>query len=89
MSQPNGMLQPQTITNKLVRDEVRGRQVFKPVREFFKSYRELKRNITRLLEESHDDEVHVARSRRGQWGEWNETWVPGAKGPRLLREGWA
>jgi hypothetical protein len=42
---------------------------------FYKTYRELKRDMKNLLKENIDaDGIFVCRSRRGQWGEWTERW---------------
>lgn len=55
----------------------------------FKTYQELKKNLGDLLKESNDNEVHVLRSRRGQWGEWNEKWKLVNNKPTKYWEGWS
>jgi hypothetical protein len=54
----------------------------------YKNLRELRRDMKNQLAQSGDGEIHVARSRRGEWGEWFEVWGLWAGKPRLLREGW-
>jgi len=56
--------------------------------ELFSTYRELKRNIVRLLQSSFDNEVSVSRSRRGEWGEWAETWILSNGKPKRIKQGW-
>lgn len=82
------MIRPTAILTIAVREAVMHREVAKTVRRDFDTYRLLRKAIPDLLEEAIDDEVHVARSRRGQCGEWFEVWVPGPKGPKLVKEGW-
>jgi hypothetical protein len=44
------------------------------IHKSFPTYTELKKNLKAILEESIEDSVHVCRSKRGEWGEWNEYW---------------
>jgi len=58
--------------------------------EWFKTYRELKKNLKRILDKSIDaDGVCVLRSRRGEWGEWFEYWKLDVNDkPVIDRKGW-
>lgn len=40
----------------------------------FPTYVELLRNMRSLLERSCNDRVTVTRTRRGEWGQYHETW---------------
>ena len=67
-------------------------------RTSFSSYREVVRNMKLLLQRSTNNEVHVSRSKRGQWGEWFEYWQmskirqqPNGKiisKPEIFNQGW-
>lgn len=54
----------------------------------FPTYRELKKNIRILLEESVSREIFITREKRGEWGEWFENWRMERKGPVKVKEGW-
>lgn len=55
----------------------------------FKTYAEVKKNLKRLLEESNTKQINVSRHRRGQWGEWYETWgFNHARKPVIIEETW-
>jgi len=54
----------------------------------YKTYRELKKNLKRHLEENYEDNVHVSRSRRGEWGEWFEIWTLRDGKPVIIKQGW-
>lgn len=55
----------------------------------FNTYKELKRNLIKALQDSYDNEVSVSRSRRGEWGEWFENWILSDDGkPKLISQGW-
>ena len=41
-----------------------------------------------LMENSYDDEVHVSRTKRGEWGEWFETWGISNGKPTIIKQGW-
>lgn len=79
----NGMVNPTAILT--VRDRAKGDHT---VRVEYACLPELRRNMKSLLQRAVDGEVHVARSRRGQWGEWFEVWDSFGGKPRLVREGW-
>ena len=52
------------------------------------TYKELKKNIKKHLEENLDIQLSVNRSRRGEWGEWFEIWELIDGKPKIIREGW-
>lgn len=57
---------------------------------FYKTYRELKKDLKRVLEECYEDEVTVYRTRRGEWGEWFEIWgLDFEKKPYIKKQGWS
>jgi hypothetical protein len=66
------------------------KNVKKNVIQKFKTYRELKKAIKGMCEESIGaDGVAVYRTRRGQWGEWFEHWDLDDNGkPYIKKEGW-
>lgn len=57
----------------------------------YDTYRELKKDLKEICENNIDDDgVHVVRSRRGQWGEWNERWKLDNNGkPTIVSETWS
>jgi hypothetical protein len=56
---------------------------------WYKTYRELKKDIKRVLEECYENEVSVCRSRRGEWGEWFEIWgLNSQRKPFIKKQGW-
>jgi hypothetical protein len=57
--------------------------------EQFKTYRELKKALTEILEKSNDVYVSVVRSRRSEWGEWFECWgYNSERKPIITKKGW-
>jgi hypothetical protein len=54
----------------------------------YNTYRELKKNLKRHLEENLEAEVSVSRSRRGEWGEWFENWQLINGKPQIVKKGW-
>ena len=54
----------------------------------YSTYKILKSKMSEMLEESYDDEVHVSRSRRGEWGEWFENWGMSNGKPTIIKQGW-
>lgn len=61
----------------------------------FPTYRELKKNIPSIFQDYTDQwgdgltELHVFRSKRGEWGEWYEIWKPVGNGKyKIVKEGW-
>ena len=56
---------------------------------FFKTYRELLKNLKTLIKNT-AYEVVVYRSRRGEWGEWFEYWELDANDKlRIYKKGWS
>ena len=80
--QPNGMLSPSILLTKRVGGH------HKHVRINYNSYRALRKDLKDQLKESVDNSASVSRSKRGQWGEWFETWVLSNGKPEITREGW-
>lgn len=76
------MLQPTILVTKMVD------RVHKHLHVEYDTYRELRKDLKRQLEESVDDTISVARSKRGQGFEWFEIWELSGGKPRLIREGW-
>lgn len=77
------MLQPTILVTKMVD------RAHKLHHVEYDTYRELRKDLKRQLEESVDDTISVARSKRGQGFEWFEIWELSSGGkPRLVREGW-
>jgi hypothetical protein len=64
----------------------------KQVVESFPTYRELKKNMARILANAiyldEDDAVSVYRERRGEWGEWFENWSLVNGQPKIVKQGW-
>lgn len=54
----------------------------------YATYKELKRNLKKHLEENVEDTVSVNRSRRGEWGEWFEHWALINGKPKIIKQGW-
>lgn len=55
----------------------------------YTTYSGVKKDIEKLLEESENSEVGVSRHRRGEWGEWYETWkFNSERKPKIIKEGW-
>jgi len=54
----------------------------------YKSYRELKKNLKRHLEENLEATIPVSRSKRGNWGEWYENWQMINGKPQIVKQGW-
>ena len=58
--------------------------------EHYKTYHNhLKPDIKRLLNTYDCDEVFVVRERRGEWGEWTETWKLQNGKPAIVEQGWS
>ena len=57
----------------------------------FKTYHNhLVPSLGKLFDEYKVDELFVVRSRRGEWGEWCETWKLNHKRkPEIVKEGWS
>ena len=52
------------------------------------TYAEVKKKMKHFLEMSYTGEVTVSRSRRGEWGEWFETWSLVGGKPKITKKGW-
>lgn len=55
--------------------------------EHYKTYKELKKDLPKLIKEN--EEVVVYRSRRGEWGEWFEYWTLTDGKPTISKQGWS
>lgn len=57
---------------------------------YYKSYHNhLKRDIKNQINRSSNGEVFVVRSKRGEWGEWTETWKIVNGKPSIVKQGWS
>ena len=54
----------------------------------FNTYREVKRKMKAFMNDSFDENVNVYRKRRGEWGEWAETWSLVNGKPKITKQGW-
>jgi hypothetical protein len=66
----------------------------KMLTKHYKTYRELKKDLPRLLAmaycpEEDENTVFVVRGKRGQWGEWCETWGYRNGVPTIIKQGWS
>lgn len=52
------------------------------------TYRKLKPLIKEYLPLSLSGELHIHRSKRGEWGEWFEVWQLQGGKPTIVKEGW-
>jgi hypothetical protein len=52
----------------------------------YKTYKELKKDIPRLLNESVNGTLSVSRSKRGEWGEWFEEWMAYGKKGKIIKD---
>jgi hypothetical protein len=58
------------------------------LKQSFGTYAEVKQRMRDLLNLSSDNEVKVFRHRRGEWGEWFESWSLVNGRPQITRSGW-
>lgn len=57
---------------------------------YYKTYRELKKDILNVMLKYGVKSAFVIRSKRGQWGEWCERWeVDYRQKPYIVKEGWS
>jgi len=61
---------------------------------YFKTYRQLVKEIETYINQAHCPEeeeptVFVVRGKRGQWGEWCETWKMVDGKPTIIKSGWS
>jgi hypothetical protein len=66
----------------------------KTLTKHYKTYRELKKDLPRLLAmaycpEDEENTVFVVRGKRGQWGEWCETWGYRNGVATIIKQGWS
>jgi len=54
----------------------------------YPTYKELKKNLLKHLQENLEPTVSVYRSRRGEWGEWFEHWMLVGGKPQIIKQGW-
>jgi hypothetical protein len=52
------------------------------------TYAEVKKRMKAFMNESMDENVHVYRHRRGEWGEWFEFWVRRGGKCEISHKGW-
>lgn len=77
---------PQTLINKRSPDTGEIKRFY----QIFDTYKEIKQSMIELIDSSYDGEVHVLRSRRGEWGEWNEYWSLNHLGkPIITKQFWS
>ena len=77
------------ITEETRREYVNGYGKKSPYKTIqYPTYRELKKNIQRHLEENLEATISVSRSRRGEWGEWFENWQLVNGKPGIIKQGW-
>ena len=57
---------------------------------FYKTYRELVKDLSNLFIEHGVKSLFVVRSRRGEWGEWFERWEMDYRAkPSIVKSGWS
>ena len=54
----------------------------------YPTYRELKKNLKDLFKRNDNQDIHVSRTRRGEWGEWFEIWEYNGGNPVIQKQGW-
>ena len=52
------------------------------------TYRKLKQELKTYIPLSVTDEVTICRQRRGNWGEYYETWRMVQGKPKIVKQGW-
>ena len=75
-------------TDESIRDYRNGYRKSRDITNVYDTYAKLRRGIKAMLNASHDDMVYVSRSRRGEWGEWAETWTLENGKAVKVKEGW-
>ncbi len=85
-----GNFKPQLLytTNRSIDDYYAHRRNSMYIRETYKTYRELKKDLPRVLAETNEAYISVYRSRRGEWGEWFEHWALINGKPKIITQGW-
>lgn len=57
---------------------------------FYNTYhKHLKKDIKAQIDRSIDGQAFVVRSKRGEWGEWTETWELKNGKPSIVKQGWS
>jgi hypothetical protein len=75
-------------TNDSIDDYYQRRRNSMYIRETYKTYRELKKNLHRVLAVTNEPYISVYRSRRGEWGEWFEHWALINGKLKIITQGW-
>lgn len=77
------------ITEETRREYVNGFGKKSPYKTIqYPTYRELKKNLKKHLQENLEAQVAVCRSKRGEWGEWFENWTLVNGNPQIVKQGW-
>ena len=76
------------ITEQTKRDYYNGqsKSAFKSIQ--YPTYRELRKNLRKHLEENLEPTIGIYRSRRGEWGEYYENWCISGNKLCLIKKGW-
>ena len=61
---------------------------FKEIGKYIQTYVKFLKEVKALLEDSFNNEVHIVRERRGEWGEWFEYWSLINGTPKITKQGW-
>jgi hypothetical protein len=80
--------QARFITEDSNRDYHNGVRKSREITNVFSTYANLKKRLKAMLNASFDEVVYVSRSRRGEWGEWAETWILVNGKPAIVKQGW-
>ena len=56
--------------------------------KYVQTYAKFLKEVKVLLEDSFNNEVHIVRERRGEWGEWFEYWSLINGKPKITKQGW-
>lgn len=54
----------------------------------YPTYRDLLKDLKSLFERNDYKDIHVFRTRRGEWGEWFEIWKYNNGNPVIQKSGW-
>ena len=84
---PQVHIEATTANQYLFGEDNKGRKIYWKVFHY-KTYRKLKADLKRLMDEYHVEESVVYRSRRGEWGEWFEVWHLNGNKLSKGKEGW-
>jgi hypothetical protein len=75
-------------TEDSIREYYNGQRKSRTNVNVYPTYAKLKASIGAILRASHDGTASVVRSKRGEWGEWQETWELVNGKPKIVKEGW-